>query len=183
MVAPFEPDAPRAKAIPTPTLSRGAIVIAAQNDVREIEERGRTGSIIGGDEGNHTYQENYYNVEFIVNKEKRTVVALVRYGAHKNFTKMVQHRGVAKCDPSDCFNEHIGKAIAVRRAFELDVPRGYLNAPEPEGREVGDIISSEIGNLRVVKDNKDVIVGKTCTPKSIYSTHGTVVDDTARYQD
>jgi hypothetical protein len=82
--------------------------------------------------------------EIIVNKEKRTVVALL-----KNPYKATVHaRGIAKCDPSDCFNVHIGKAIALRRALGLDVPSEYLNAPQPTEVRVGDVV--EWKNIRSV---------------------------------
>ncbi|MHC2451226.1 hypothetical protein ACUXP3_001827 [Bacillus altitudinis] len=74
--------------------------------------------------------------EFIVNTEKRTVVALrksYRFG-------YVSERGIAKCAPDDCFNAHIGKAIALRRALRLEVPAEYLNVPQPTEVRVGDII-------------------------------------------
>lgn len=35
--------------------------------------------------------------------------------------KSLDGRGIAKCNPNDVFNEHIGKAIALGRALGLDV--------------------------------------------------------------
>lgn len=75
------------------------------------------------------------DVEFIVNREKRTVVALLCHSWNG-----IMSRGIAKCDPSDCFNVHIGKAIALRRALGLEVPAEYLNAPQPTEVRVGDVI-------------------------------------------
>ena len=72
--------------------------------------------------------------EFIVNKEKRTVVALM-FGAS---TKRLMSRGIAKCMPGDVFNEHIGKAIALGRALGLDVSE-FEQAVQPTvavGQEV-----------------------------------------------
>ncbi|GIN10152.1 hypothetical protein J26TS2_00190 [Shouchella clausii] len=77
-----------------------------------------------------------FEVEFIVNKEKRTVVALIK-GRNSRY---VYVRGIAKCTPGDCFNVHIGKAIALRRALGLPVPDEYLNAPQPSEVRVGDVI-------------------------------------------
>ena len=54
--------------------------------------------------------------KFVVNEAKRTVVVLC-----KGIGGTVRERGIAKCDPSDVFNEHIGKAIALGRALGLDV--------------------------------------------------------------
>jgi hypothetical protein len=75
-----------------------------------------------------------YSVRFIVNREKRTIVALQYYN------EALKKRGIAKCNPSDCFNVHIGKAIALRRALGLEVPAEYLNAPQPTEVRVGDVI-------------------------------------------
>lgn len=80
------------------------------------------------------YRYNYVN--FVVNKEKRTVVALLKVLAGSKTAK----RGIAKCAPNDCFNSHIGKAIALRRALGLPVPDEYLNAPQPTEVRVGDIV-------------------------------------------
>lgn len=79
------------------------------------------------------------NAEFIVNKEKRTVVAVMKGYSIPN----VYARGIAKCAPNDCFNVHIGRAIALRRALGLDVPNEYLNAPQPTEVRVGDKIRNK----------------------------------------
>jgi len=78
-------------------------------------------------------------VQFIVNNEKRTVVALIKWLGSSD----VWAKGIAKCAPTDCFNAHIGKAIALRRALGLDVPAEYLNAPQPTEVRVGDRIYLE----------------------------------------
>lgn len=75
--------------------------------------------------------------EFIVNKEKRTVVCLLRGAVTP---ERIYARGIAKCAPDDCFNVHIGKAIALRRALGLDVPSDYLNAPQPTEPRIGDVV-------------------------------------------
>ncbi|MCP6682935.1 hypothetical protein [Bacillus nakamurai] len=77
------------------------------------------------------------NVEFVVDRDKRTVVALLK-GVR---TGNVYAKGIAKAAPDDCFNVHIGKAIALRRALGLAVPDEYLNAPQPTEVRVGDVIS------------------------------------------
>lgn len=84
------------------------------------------------------YKDYIVDTDFIVNAEKRTVVALRK-------SKMYGHiksKGIAKCVPSDCFNVHIGKAIALRRALGLEVPSEYLNVPQPTDVRVGDIIEA-----------------------------------------
>jgi hypothetical protein len=80
------------------------------------------------------------DAEFIVNREKRTIVCLLRAQRYDGKGKVVS-RGIAKCAPDDCFNVHIGKAIALRRALGLPVPIKYLNAPQPTEVRVGDIVN------------------------------------------
>ncbi|MFP3830651.1 hypothetical protein, partial [Pseudomonas sp. SIMBA_021] len=67
---------------------------------------------------------------------ERKVTALVR----RLNDKTPRHVGRAKAAPDDCFNVHIGKAIALRRALGLAVPDEYLNAPQPTEVRVGDIV-------------------------------------------
>lgn len=127
------------------------------------------------------------DVEFIVNSDKRTVVALLR-GVK---TGIVLEKGIAKCDPNDCFNEFIGKAIALRRALGKDVPDEYLNAPEPEGVEVGDIVQFvgpdqdvrirkvlEVEEARYLFTNRKILL-KTSAKR--FGLH--VIDDSARHRE
>ncbi|MEH7194848.1 hypothetical protein [Bacillus safensis] len=82
------------------------------------------------------YKDYIADTDFIVNAEKRTVVALRK-------SKMYGHiksKGIAKCAPDDCFNVHIGKAIALRRALGFKVPAEYLNVPQPTDVRVGDVV-------------------------------------------
>ncbi|MHC9080478.1 hypothetical protein [Bacillus altitudinis] len=76
------------------------------------------------------------HVEFVVNSKKRTVVALV----FESYPAGLRRKGIAKCAPNDCFNAHIGKAIALRRALRLTVPAEYLNVPQPTEVRVGDVV-------------------------------------------
>jgi len=104
--------------------SREEIVERAKADIEELTECDRI--TVGGKKG---FKGGFFvvNEEFIVNKEKRTVVCLLK-GVESS---KVHERGIAKCSPEDVFNVHIGKAIALRRALGLEVPDDYLNAPQP----------------------------------------------------
>lgn len=82
------------------------------------------------------YNGVLYSHEFIVNAEKRTVVVLRRSPG----TTKIHSKGIAKCSPNDCFNAHIGKAIALLRALGLEVPYEFLNVPKPTEVRVGDVI-------------------------------------------
>lgn len=97
-----------------------------------------------------------HEVEYVVNHDKRTVVALI-----KRIGGEVVAKGISKAAPSDCFNVHIGKAIALRRALGLAVPDEYLNAPQPTEVRVGDVVESH-----VVKDTAIVISDGSWPPLS-----------------
>ncbi|KMM57579.1 hypothetical protein ACH95_15515 [Bacillus glycinifermentans] len=94
----------------------------------------------------YSYRSIVCNVEFVINKKKRTVVALLKSVGRGT----VESKGIAKAAPDDCFNEHIGKAIALHRALGLEVPDEYLNAPQPTEVRVGDVICTPHGSMHKV---------------------------------
>jgi len=113
-------------AVRTSQAQRDQIVEQAKRDVAELIKHGSSSATVKH-VGNETYRRKYYVVEFAINNEKRTVAALIkRADVGGRIVTPVVHRGIAKCDPSDCFNAHIGKAIALRRALGLEVPSEYL---------------------------------------------------------
>lgn len=106
-------DMPRAKSLQQ---IRDEIVERAKADVKRLER--------------------LYGIKFVVNRDKRTVVAL-----QVDFDKdRVVDRAIAKCAPDDVFNSHIGKAIAARRLLWFDIPAEYLSVPNPEEPRVGDVV-------------------------------------------
>ncbi|MHA7962851.1 hypothetical protein ACX93W_01815 [Paenibacillus sp. CAU 1782] len=136
-------DIERLKPKPAPD-SRDEIVARAKADVEKLS----TTEIYNKETGRSYWPRGcekrgfgaIREVEFVVNREKRTVVALVR----RIGGDCVQYRGIAKAAPGDCFDVHIGKAIALRRALALPIPADYVNAPQPTEPRVGDIISFPI---------------------------------------
>ncbi|MGB9945300.1 hypothetical protein ACO0DA_20160 [Bacillus subtilis] len=117
------------------------------------------------------------DVEFVVNRDKRTVVALLR-GVR---TRYVFARGIAKAAPSDCFNVHIGKAIALRRALGSAVPDEYLNAPQPTEVRVGDVVEFQsvykaVERALVVSDDESTGEGKIALG-SAYADIAKIIDD------
>ena len=116
---------------------RVEIVEHAKADVRNLVIHGLSHYNIDCSKGNETYRVMNSNVEFITDSRERKVTALVT----RRHDKKPRHVGRAKAAPSDCFNVHIGKAIALRRALGLAVPDEYLNAPQPTEVRVGDVIS------------------------------------------
>ncbi|WP_432661343.1 hypothetical protein [Bacillus subtilis] len=130
---------------------RDEIVEQAKADVRNLVIHGLSHYNIDCSKGNETYQVMNYNVEFITDSRERKVTALVT----RRHDKKPRHVGRAKAAPSDCFNVHIGKAIALRRALGLAVPDEYLNAPQPTDVRVGDFISdvSGVNKALVIEDD------------------------------
>ncbi|MCV4329284.1 hypothetical protein [Bacillus velezensis] len=89
-----------------------------------------------------------FNISLEVNRKDRSVEAIAkRPKSNRAFY------GIAKAAPSDCFNVHIGKAIALRRALGLTVPDEYLNAPQPTEVRVGDVIRHRTLNYTNVVDD------------------------------
>lgn len=115
-------------------------------------------------------------VKFFVNSEKRTVVAvLIGYLSGK-----VNGRGIAKCAPGDCFNAHIGKAIALRRALGLDVPDEYIYAPQPTEARIGNIVTKPDWRHIEPYEVSDIIDGFAFERNGEFASVGglEVIDDT-----
>jgi hypothetical protein len=121
--------------------------------------------------------------KFFVNAKKRTV-AVKLFGV--NSGRQYGEVGLAKCIPTDVFNEEIGKAIALHRALKKTVPV-ILTHTEFEERkcEKGDIIRySKTGELYEVISSKHHTDGLTnrgyqkCHPNSFVGKNGKIVDDT-----
>lgn len=163
----------RGVVLKSPQQRRDEIVEQAKRDVDYLKDVDGLYTVESGSEFNYACYS-----EFIVNKKNRTVVALLR-GFR---TKRIRAKGIAKCAPNDCFNSHIGKAIALRRALGLPVPDEYLNAPQPTEVRVGDFIFA-MGKVRkVVSSDDEVCVNTnqpTCNIKSKMSTNllERIVDD------
>ncbi|MCY9014380.1 hypothetical protein [Bacillus inaquosorum] len=111
---------------------RDEIVEQAKADIENLKYRTFYGEL------RYLYRSIVCNVEFVINKKKRTVVALLKSVGRGS----VKSKGIVKAAPSDCFNVHIGKAIALRRALGLAVPDEYLNVPQPTEVRVGDVVSN-----------------------------------------
>jgi hypothetical protein len=155
--------------VKSPQQRRDEIVEQAKRDVDYLKDVDGLYTVESGSEFNYACYS-----EFIVNKEKRTVVALLR-GFR---TKWMRAKGFAKCAPQDCFNAHIGKAIALRRALGLEVPDEYLNAPQPTEVRVGDVILSK-GNTYKITDSfgAAAYLKGYAQPGSPAAKAGKVIDD------
>ncbi|WNF07456.1 hypothetical protein [Brevibacillus borstelensis] len=155
---------------------RDEIVERAKADVAELTAIGTDEDVLL--EGSANVRGDFYRVDFVVNRDKRTVVALVRpTNGYRTFTKggVTLFKGIAKCSPDDVFNAHIGRAIALRRALGLEVPTEYTNAPKPTEVREGDVVKYDGRTRTVVRG--DVTPGKTCEIGSVTATYGKVIDD------
>lgn len=94
-------------------------------------------------------------VHFVVNVEKRTVVAIGR----DIKTKIIHNKAIAKCNPNDVFNANIGKAIALGRLMGVDVAE-YISVPNPDSVAIGQevVLKTNSAKRYIVtgeNDNKD----------------------------
>ena len=122
----------------SPQQKRDRIVEQAKADLENVKTEWNVRDDIPGGKMRYIHGYKVCSEEFIVNKDKRTIVSILRW----NRNNSIVSRGIAKCSPGDCFNAHIGKAIALRRALELEVPDEYLNAPQPTEVRVGDVVDT-----------------------------------------
>lgn len=136
---------------------RDEVVEKAKEDVRELL--------------NSAYG---YDHEFIVNSAKRAVVYLRKVVGRTS----IGLRGIAKCAPNDCFNAHIGKAIALRRALRLPMPVVYLNVPQPTEVRVGDVVR---GRTAFSMDTYEETVRKIAGGKYEYASGGYDYVDTVNF--
>ncbi|MCP1459507.1 hypothetical protein [Bacillus amyloliquefaciens] len=149
---------------------RDEIVKQAKADVWELTKNG---------DGVRYKLDAFYHasceVEFVVNRHKRTVVVLLK-GIR---TREVYARGIAKAVPDDCFNVHIGKAIALRRALGLAVPNQYLNAPKPTDVRVGDVVRSTVDKSKeyVIAKGEKAWCDGMAGLSSMAAKYGRIIDD------
>lgn len=76
------------------------------------------------------------NIEFHVNAKKRTVIVLIKDLRGNK----LRAKGIAKCMPGRVFNADIGKAIALARALEIDIPQEFIDAIQPDVVVVGMVV-------------------------------------------
>jgi hypothetical protein len=150
--------------------TRDEIVEQARKDIAELIDRAKSTRM----DTPSTSRYGSLDVEFVINRDKRTVVALLR--DHWTGNKRVRVSGKARCAPDDCFNAHIGRAIALRRALGLTVPDEYYSAPHPTEVRVGDIVEKNSCRRRVIASNEHPALFKTTQIGSVNAS-GRIVDD------
>lgn len=123
---------------------RKAVIDRAKAFVADVEKGALCSTGINATlgDGNFTYQHYTTKTQYHVNKENRVVTVLAK-GADSG---RLLGKAIARCAPGDVFNEHIGKAIALAKAYGLACPKEFTDAPQPE-----------IAVGQVVKDYKDYV--------------------------
>lgn len=177
---------PQVKSEIPPQVLRDDIVEQAKLDVAELECTSRAlcvPTLRGGKmsfypRGNSNGNSPCDGVKYVVNRDKRTVVALIHWLDRE---ETVWARGIAKCAPGDVFNSHIGRAIALRRALGLEVPTEYTNAPHPTEPRVGDIVRStwyrsELTGPVVASEGDGLLYANEKAPRSDGNVWGLVKD-------
>ena len=126
----------------TPNQERAAIIEKAKKFVEEnsFGSHYDVPAVDGGELNVHFGISD--ELKFIVDSEKRTVVALILGTQNKKLF----HRGIAKCLPDDVFNTHIGKAIALGRALGKDVSE-FEDAVKPNKVVVGMVVKDTLSNM------------------------------------
>ncbi|NGM81231.1 hypothetical protein G5B47_02260 [Paenibacillus sp. 7124] len=123
-----------------PKLTRAQVIAKARADVAEMQRVGMT--VFTRLDGDSPFSTKYFAVKFHVNRDKRTVTALVYEGRSVRRGEP-DAKFTAKCSPADVFHADLGRAIALRKALGLTVPSEYTDAPQPEKAEVGAVVLFE----------------------------------------
>lgn len=124
-----------ASAPPTANQQRAELIQRAREFVEE-HQRDLPGHNDCRNYGNNVCRSNYYDTEFFVKNNRVTAVIHLVNVSRKRLTldKLV---GRAACMSSDVFNEWIGKAIALAKALEIEIPKEFLDAVRPDEVVVG----------------------------------------------
>ncbi|MGV0165846.1 hypothetical protein ACUWGD_14565 [Bacillus velezensis] len=139
---------------------RNEIVEQAKADVERLKE--------------NNIRLRTFNISLEVNRKDRSVEAIAkRPKSNRAFY------GIAKAVPDDCFNVHIGKAIALRRALGLKVPDEYLNAPQPTEVRVGDVVRSTVDKSKeyVIAKGEKAWCDGMAGLSSMAAKYGRIIDD------
>lgn len=128
-------------------------------------------------------EEHGDDFNFVVSEEEERFVYACKlvFGGKE----VIVVSGKAVCHPYEVFNEYIGKAIAIARALEIDVPQEFLQAVQPTevvvGMKIGMICSLGYPYAREIKSVVDETVEYTSGGFdyiNIFRNNGKITDDT-----
>lgn len=121
---------------------RAEVIAKAKAFVEENLSGSEFGNgVVDNDKTPLTIRTGTMKIRFVVNTNKRTIVALGTL-YHTGFS-CDDYRGIAKCMPGEVFNEDIGKAIALGRVLELDVSE-FENCVQPDEKVIGQIVVNNV---------------------------------------
>ena len=169
--------------IKSPNQQRAELIQRAREFVGRGIYRRRQLCGLSGDQ--ISFRHRFCKLEFVVNEEKRTVVALIKSLHGKKI-----YKGIAKCMPDEVFNADIGKAIALARALEIEIPQEFIHAIQPDKKVLGMIVGKVVhrdvdeGYTSVVsKPGKYRRGGRRSAINSDFVRLSTIIDDTnAQYE-
>lgn len=139
--------------------TRAQVIAKATADVAELLRIGR--DIYSDIPKESPFHNRCYAVNFHVNRDKRTVTALVNHGV--SLERVPDAKFTAKCSPADVFHAEIGKAIALRKALGLAVPSEYTDAPQPEpatGAKVRKLTGGNVGATLTLDERDPALDGE-----------------------
>lgn len=87
--------------------------------------------------GNEACQGSYYETDFHIKNRKVTAVVHLVNSSRVRLARLERLVGRAFCMPGDVFNSDTGKAIALARALEIEIPEEFLKAIQPDEVVVG----------------------------------------------
>jgi len=125
--------------VPAPSieLTRNDVIELAKHFVKQVERtRTHTGYVY--------YDPAEDTIEYDIDRDARKVTAkirLTRQPARPGTTQGYWAHGTARTAPDDVFNVYIGKAIALARALNKDMPPEFTKAPAPDLPQKGDILT------------------------------------------
>jgi hypothetical protein len=79
-------------------------------------------------------------IEFVVDRKEKSVAALIKAYYFKD---KIMASGSYSFLEGDCFNEHLGKAIALKEAMGKKVPNEWLNIPQPNRVKEGNLVMKD----------------------------------------
>ncbi|KGR89275.1 hypothetical protein [Lysinibacillus odysseyi] len=167
---------------------RAEVIEKAKGFVEEAINQGKYGSPMS-ELGNETYQYKFFSIDFDVNDREVKVSVYQNRSHDKRMKQEPLHVNTAKCNPSDVFNEHIGKAIALGRALGLDVSE-FENAVQPKELVTGHLIEVKYRKysdkqIRTIVTHEDEVKSTSNTADFIEKEtfwHQIINDTNAEYE-
>ncbi|WP_145412457.1 hypothetical protein [Paenibacillus xylanexedens] len=160
-------------------LTRAKVIEMARERVTELGRIGRDDD--ARLKGSAKFRGSWFEVDFVVNRDKRAVTALVYELSGFSYTRKRRKPdavGIAKCAPDDVFNADIGKAIAAERALGLALTDAFVNAPKPDSIVAGMIVRYAHGRVAKTVDTPQPLRGRITLLSTARMSGAVIIDDT-----